>query len=477
MSILGRGPEIRCDNILSMSLKLKISVLVSGLLAGTISAMTGILLWNERRALSSAMREEKLAQADALAEVCRDALINQQFLPLTNYLLRLKSRPEVEQALCVSKAGEVLGHTDVDKTHSKIPAALSDGDRGLRTLPDGLEASTPVLVGPNRMASARILFSEDALRRRFEADLARARGRILQVSVPVLLAGFAGAFLLTAVLLKPLGTLVEGVRTIAGGKWEHRVSLPQKDEVGWLGEEFNQMAEKLGDLDRLKQDFVSSVTHDLKSPIAATRLAVDVIQQEAEAFLEGKAPPARMAESFLHVRERLERLTHLISSLLDVARIESLVSLEKRPLDLEATAERALKSFEIIARRKGLELRLNVNTKIPPVPGDPDKLERALANLVGNAVKFTEKGLVEVRLSAAGGRVEASVSDTGPGIPPEAMEKLFSKFFRLRRPGEKLEGTGLGLAIAKGFTEAHGGSLSVQSAVGRGTTFTMSLPL
>jgi signal transduction histidine kinase len=465
-----------CDNIGMMSLKLKVSLLVSALLAASIATLTGILLWNERRGLADAMRDEHLAQADALAEVCRDAVINQQLIPLTNYLMRLKARPEIQEALCASDKGEILGHTDVQKTHSMIPAALLPSGRGLRSLPEGLEASAPVLVGPNQVASARILLSEETLRRRFEADLARARGRILQVSVPVLAAGFTGAFLLTALLLRPLGGLVDGVRTIAGGKWDHRVPDAGRDEVGWLAREFNQMAERLGELDRMKQDFVSGVTHDLKSPIASTRLAVDVIQEETEKVLGGKTAPGRLAESFLHVRERLERLTHLISSLLDVARIESLTDLDKRPVDLEETADRVLKAFALVARQKGLDLRLSVVTKLPPVAGDEGKLERALANLVGNAVKFTEKGRVEVVLRAEGGFVEAAVADTGPGIPKESMEKLFSKFFRVSRPGERAEGSGLGLAIAKGFAEAHGGSISVESVPGRGTTFTMRIP-
>ena len=104
-------------------------------------------------------------------------------------------------------------------------------------------------------------------------------------------------------------------------------------------------------------------------------------------------------------------------------------------------------------------------------------MERVLSNLVGNAVKFTAKGRVEVRLDLANGFAELAVSDTGPGLPPEAMEKLFSKFFRIRRPGEKLEGTGLGLAIVKGFVEAHGGSVSAESRVGEGSVFRLRIPV
>lgn len=463
---------------------MRVALLVSALLAAAVAGLTGILLWSQGRALAGEMRDARTKAAGALAEVCRDAAVNQQLFPLANYLKKLKSSPEILEAFCADERGEVLGHTDVARTGGRLEAGelarlMALEGESLSESGGRLEADAPARLQDRTLGVARVVFSKEAVEARFRESLAAARGRILKASVPVLLAAFAGAFLVTGLALRPLGELVEGVRVIARGKWDHRVKLGTRDELAWLGDEFNQMAEKLGELDAMKRDFVSSVTHDLKSPIASVKIAVEVAQAETESLLKGAAAPQRLGESFLHIRERLERLTHLITSLLDVARIESLTALDKSPVDLEEVVAASVRSFEMIARQKGLSLDLAVENKVRRFPGDAGKLERAVSNLVGNAVKFTSAGRVLVTVAERNGRAEVSVQDSGPGIPPEAMEKLFSKFFRVAAGGPKqpLEGTGLGLAIAKGFAEAHGGTVSVESRPGQGATFRISIPL
>jgi signal transduction histidine kinase len=467
-----------------MSLKLKVSLLVAGLMAGAVGALTALLLWSEERALAAGMRDRQQEAAAALAEVCRDGLIGEQFLPLANYLKRLRADPDVLEASCLDEGATALGHTDAAWLHRPIndPRARAALDLKeprvesyLREGTEAVEAAVPVLVAGRRAGAVRILFSGEALRARFKESLARARKRILTMSLGVLAAGALGGFLLTSLTLRPLRSLVNGARTIGSGKLDHRIVLEHRDELGLLAGEFNQMADKLGELDRMKQDFVSGVTHDLKSPLASIKVAVDTIQQETEELSHGRPLPAPLADSLLRVREGLERQTRLVTSLLDVAHIESLLTLDKRPVNLEELADRVVRAFHPIARQKGVEMTLLLESDIRPFQADEAKLERTLANLVGNAVKFTEKGRVTVRLKKEGDAAVLSVEDTGPGIPPESMENLFSKFFRAAGTKAK-EGTGLGLSIAKGFVEAHGGALSVESQVGRGTVFTLRLP-
>lgn len=437
-------------------------------MASAVGGLTGVLLWNEKRFLAADMERNRLARGEALAEVCRDAVVNDQALPLHNYLKRLGNDDMVLEALCQDPEGRALGHTDAAKTDTVLTGA-GNGE-GV------LEAAVPVFLGPKRLGTARILFSRRVAEERLRQAFAAAERRILMASLPFLLAGFGGAFLVTALALRSFGVLVSGVRELGQGRLDHRIPLAGKDEVSWLAGEVNRMGEKLGELDKLKQDFVNSVTHDLKSPLASIKLAVDVVQEEVEAALGDKRPSNRLADSYLYIRESAERLAQLITSLLDVARIESATALDKRPASLETIAEHVVRTFDLVARRKGLDLSLALESDLAPIPMDESKVERVVANLVSNALKFTEKGRVVLRLSDRGDAQELRVEDTGPGIPPEALEKLFSKFFRLRRPGEKLEGTGLGLAIVKGFVEAHGGTVSVESAVGRGTTFIARFP-
>jgi signal transduction histidine kinase len=460
-----------------MSLKWKISAFSAAIVLLAVAGFGGAAYWSEGRALVKARRDRNLQAAAALGEVCRDALIGGQILGLSNYLKKMKGAPDVSAAWCADEAGELLGHTDIALTHGMLSPAEAERARGasatsLREDGTAVEALAPVFVAGRRAATAAIFFSAPEMRRRFEEDMAAARRRLAPLAGAALAGGFAGAFLLTALVLRPLGALVEGVRTVARGKLDHVISVPARDEVGWLAREFNEMAAKLQELDRMKQDFVNGVTHDLKSPLATVKVSLDLLQGEADA---GRADPRLLAEQVFTVRQSMERLTHMITSLLEVAHIEQGLRLDKSPAGLDDVADRAVKSLALVARQKGLSLDLVVDTALSPLPMDTGKVERALVNLVSNAVKYTDRGSVTVSVGAEGGRQYVRVKDTGPGIPPEALDRLFTKFFRIARDGKK-EGTGLGLAVVKGIAEAHGGGVSVESRAGEGSAFTFWLP-
>jgi signal transduction histidine kinase len=460
-----------------MSLKTKISLLVLGLLTGAIGGLAAVLAWSEGRILADDLARRQTEQAEGLAEVCRNTLFAQQDLFLTNYLKRLKASPEIVEAWCVDGEGMVAGHTDPSQAKKPWGAPLNHADQPAREWKgDTLIVSAPLRLGDNLFGTARIVFAGERVKKRLEEDIAGARRRILGMALPVLAVGVVLAFLLTAMALRPMGTLVAGARAIGAGKLSHVIPVGRRDELGVLAGEFNAMAGKLAELDEMKKDFVNGVTHDLKGPLAAARAAADLAQAQVEK--ETPAGPFRqaLAEKLLVIRDSTERLRNLVTSILEVARIENGLVLEKSPVLLEKAARRAAETYRLPAEGKGLSLNVVLHRDLPTLMADEGKLERALANLAGNAVKFTEKGSVTLELDAEPGFQVVRVRDTGPGIPPDALEKLFSKFFRVRRPGERIEGTGLGLAIAKGIAEAHGGSVTVESAVGKGTVFTLRLP-
>lgn len=296
----------------------------------------------------------------------------------------------------------------------------------------------------------------------------KARGRIVRVSIAVILIGFLGSFFVTRFALASLGTLIAGVRTIAKGQWDHRIPVPDAAEIALLSREFNAMAGRLAELDQMKSDFVNSVTHDLKSPLTAIKASLEALQT-------GAVRPEEVSVNHLAIRENADRLMNLITSILEVARIESGLSLDRRPVRLEDIADRVVRTFRPLAKSKDLEIELLVRKELPPLAGDESKLERVIANLAGNAVKFTAKGRVTVEVDGDEQGQVVRVTDTGPGIPPEAAGKLFTKFYRAGRPGEKVEGTGLGLAIAKGIAEAHGGTLIHRNREGGGSLFEFTL--
>jgi signal transduction histidine kinase len=452
-----------------MSLKWKLSIFVAGLLALAVALFAGFLLWSEGRALRKDAERARSEAGRGLSEVCRGALLGGEDLLLNSYLHKLKESPEVREAACADGAGFILGHTDVARLHTRLPSSEAGHTDG----PGTEEVRLSINVGDRLLGVARILFDRSVIRGRLNESLREARRRILAVSLLVLMIGFAGSFVAVRFALRPVDALVAGARAIGDGRLDHVVAGDRSDELGLLAREFNRMGGKLRELDVMKQDFVNGITHDLKSPLAAVSSAADLVRREAE-----KSPnPSGMLQNLLLVRQNADRLMNLVTSILDVAHIESALELHKAPVLLEEIAMRASQPLRSMAGAKGLSLEVSVLGNLAPIPLDAGKMERALANLIGNAVKFTERGSITVEVDRASGGQVLRVVDTGPGIPPEFLGRLFTKFSRASRPGgPKVEGSGLGLAIAKEIVEGHGGRIEVRSEEGKGSTFSVFLP-
>lgn len=230
---------------------------------------------------------------------------------------------------------------------------------------------------------------------------------------------------------------------------------------------------RLRQLEALRQEFVANVSHELRTPLS-------LIKSAAETLIDGGREDPVVTVRFLEIIDKhANRLTHLIDDLLLLARIDSgRVELNLRPVDLRAAAGDALDDAALIARARDVTL-------VNEVPGslraeaDPERLRQVLANLIDNAIKYGRTGgVVALRgREAGGGMVEISVRDDGPGIPPEALSRVFERFYRVDRARSREQGgTGLGLAIVKNVVQAHGGDVRVESAAGRGAEFFLTLP-
>jgi signal transduction histidine kinase len=226
----------------------------------------------------------------------------------------------------------------------------------------------------------------------------------------------------------------------------------------------------LRESDRLKDEFVATVSHELRTPLTSI-----VGYSEVLLAADDLAEPHRQ---FLEVIERnAHRLQRLVGDLLFFAQVESRqLHLDRERVDLRALGERALDAFRPTADGKGLTLELDAPEAVA-VDGDPSRLEQLLDNLLSNAVKFTlEGGCVRVRIAPDGAQAVLAVADSGIGIPPEEVTRLFRRFFRSTSSRvREIPGTGLGLAIAKAIVDAHDGTIDVTTSE-RGTTFTVRMP-
>jgi two-component system sensor histidine kinase/response regulator len=242
--------------------------------------------------------------------------------------------------------------------------------------------------------------------------------------------------------------------------------------------ELEKANQELRKLDEMKSEFVSVASHELRTPLAAIKNAVQLM-------LQGKTGEINENQKkFLSMAERnINRLTGILNSLLDLSRIESgKIGLKFEELDLRGSIEFILSSLKTQTDGKSIQLKMEIPEELPSVYGDREKVEQILTNLVGNATKFTPEG-GEISVSAKpfeeeGNMVAISVKDSGIGIPEDQLERIFEKFHQvedsLRR---SITGTGLGLAITKGLVEAHHGKIWVESEVGKGSTFTFTLPM
>lgn len=227
-------------------------------------------------------------------------------------------------------------------------------------------------------------------------------------------------------------------------------------------------------MDQMKNEFVAMVAHELRAPLAA-------IQQQIQVILQGLAGEVsrKQQELLLRARERADGLLELIRNLLDISKMEAgLYFQQKETLDLTFAVEKVLSLFKPQAEAKGLTLRVIAPKDLPTIQADPQGLEEILTNLIHNAVKYTpEGGSVQVTLSPQSEYLRIQVADTGLGIAPEDLPRIFDKFFRVKNEKTRqIVGTGLGLPIVKRIVEAHLGYLEVESQINQGTTVTVLLP-
>ena len=225
-------------------------------------------------------------------------------------------------------------------------------------------------------------------------------------------------------------------------------------------------------LDQLKSDMISTVSHELKTPLTSLQMVVHLLLEEAVGPLSTK-----QTELLLAARQDSDRLLGMINDLLDLTRIEQgRVALDQQPADAAELVREALERYRSAAEDAGISLQSQLEAPLPLVLVDKERIEHVFDNLMTNALRHTDRGGTIILSAVADeGTVQFSVEDTGEGIPAQFVPRVFDKFFRT--PGTKHHGgAGLGLAIVHEIIVSHGGQIGVQSTTGKGTTFTFSLP-
>ncbi|MGB5156867.1 sensor histidine kinase [Desulfobacterium sp. N47] len=294
------------------------------------------------------------------------------------------------------------------------------------------------------------------------------------VALAVLMVAFI-SFFNTKRINRPILLLKEKTTEVAKGRYPEPLTIHSPPEIGELATAFNNMCDRLKELDDLKIDFISHISHKLRTPLTA-------IQEASGMLLEGifAGKPERQQELYSIIKDECKRLIVEVNRILDLSRMEAkMMDYHFDVTDIMPIIRKNILKLSHLAQKRGIELNMCPVNSLPPINIDQERILQVVEELLGNALKFTpEKGKINISaILNEKGMIEISVTDTGYGIPEMELGRVFEKFKRIEGGRAAERGTGLGLSIAKHIITVHGGQIWAESKPGKGSTFSFTLPV
>ncbi len=343
----------------------------------------------------------------------------------------------------------------------------------------GIDDFDGVLESKNRICAREVLYDGRLIGYILVMKSTAAENAVISVtqravftsSLWVMLAAVIAIYFITERLLHPLRSMTAATKSFAKGDFSARVPVYGRDEVSELATAFNQMAESLANLEKMRNTFLASVSHDLRTPMTTIAGFIDNINS-------GAIPPEKQGYYLGVISAEIHRLSRLVSEILDVSRLESGDrKFNFTDFDVSEVARLILISFEQKIEEKKLDVMFDSEDCVP-VHADKDAIYQVVYNLCHNAIKFAKQGgELTIRITHEKEKVRISVFDEGQTISPEDIPYVFDRFYKTDKSrGLDKNGVGLGLYISKTIVDAHGETLTVESEEGRGCTFSFTLP-
>jgi len=458
----------------SLRLRLLLSHLVVGGLVLLLLGIGFLVLISGERTADRIVFERldtiaRVAQAQERLRASADDLPVQRLLPILGRVIDAQALVlnERGQPLAEPPAGTPLPPPSVVAESLAAPdqAAVFRGDDGSRWLVVARELGprrTLLLMAPRPTIRTLALVLQDTVAPLWQAGLV------------ALLASLVLAAVMASWIAAPLQKAAAAARRVAAGDYQQRLDPTGPDEARRLADAFNQMVEQVRLSRQAQRDFVANVSHELKTPLTS-------IQGFAQAIADGTAQGAgELTRAGEVIQQETGRLDRLVDDLLALARLDSgQAAMDRRELDPADVLRAAVERMQLAAAEQSVQLEWS-SQPLPRLVADGDRLLQVLTNLLANALQHTPSGgTVRLTARAEAGWLQLVVEDSGSGLAPEHLPRIFERFYRAdsARAGGRGQGSGLGLAIADEIVRAHGGRIEVWSQPGIGSRFTVILPL
>ena len=473
-----------------MNLRTKLTLYVSSLLIVVIVAVSYNIFNKKKKILTHQISENRTKAFQSFVSMCNEAIKVKDDIQVNNAVKLLVStyNPSVVYAGYINSNGVVMySSRDEDRNmDSVLKSRIKKTSKNYIETYSSLtgeqicEFATPFFFNGKNVGTFVVGFSQDNMKKQIDEGISFMLSKIKIVVLVTMFFGILLSYLLGYSFGRPIKILTNAAEQIAKGNLDVEIKVNRKDEIGKLSTTFNDMAKQIKELDSMKDSFVSSVSHELRSPLSAIDGYCDLLIE----CVDKNYSKEQELKGLKIIKQATVRLTNFINNILDLAKMKAnKLEVKKTESEIGPIIEEIVALYQPLAEQQKKKVYFEINGDIPKVNMDTERIKQVITNLVSNAMKFTkENGSVGVKAfpnSAGYGNeyIEVWVQDDGVGIPKQQVDFVFQKFYQVK-DGEfkKPKGTGLGLTIVYEMIKLHNGYVWAESDLGKGTTFKFVLP-
>lgn len=474
-----------------MKLRVKATLAVSILLFIVIFSLSYSILVTQKNFLMQQIAESRTKTLNSFVSMSKEAIKVKNFYQVENAIELLVStyKPSVVYAGYVNEDNDVI----YDSKYKDVNIDSEYKNRIRRTDRDGIEFYTsysgeqihefvtPFFIGDKNVGTFIVGFSQNEIKRQIDNGLSLIISKIKKIAlITLVLFIFLSYFLSYYTFVKPIKMLIKASEQITNGNLDVEIKVNRKDEIGILSKTFNNMAKQIKELDSMKDSFVSSVSHELRSPLSAIDGYCDLLIDCAN----NNYSKEQQLKGLQIIKQATVRLTTFINNILDLAKMKAnKLEIKKIDADVVSLINEIVTLYQPMVLQQKKKIYFEINDDIPKINIDVEKIKQVITNLVGNAMKFTkENGNIVIKAfpnsdGYGDDYIEIWVQDDGIGIPKQLVDLIFQKFYQIQEGKFKEpKGTGLGLAIVFEMVRIHNGYVWASSDENRGATFKIALP-